>query len=411
MAKLSPTTVETIRFPVYSRFLAAITVANVGQFLMGLAVPFLVNDLTDSNAWVGASSFASLVPAVVITPIAGILADRKDRKRLLLAAYAGQTVLTALFVAGYQADQLTPWRILGLQLLAGILSGFQWAPLQSMSAVLVPERLLIDAVRLVSISFTAGRTVGPAIAAVVLATGGPGLAFIATLSFYVVTVALMVGVRTQWQPPTPTEPYLQQFRNGLDYVRAREGMRLAMTLQGAVAFFGAVFNFALVASIADDAYSTGGGGLGALALSAGIGSVIASVYITGAGSSVSRSRVESAAIAIYAGGVLTAAATPHLAVGLVGFLMMGVAQMLSAVTLSTSLQVQVEEEYRGRVMSVWLMVTLALLPVAALIGGFLADALSIRLVMAMFGGALLAFGVIRSTFGAGFSSLDDPPTR
>ncbi len=407
MTAASETTIETLRHPAFSRFFAGITIANTGQFLQGLAVPFLVNDLTDSNAWVGAASFASLVPAVIATPVAGIVSDRADRKRILLYAYLVQCVVSVGFVVLYQADALTPWRILGLQFIAGICAGFQWAPIQSLSPTLVPPRLLVDAVRLVSISFTAGRAIGPAIAAVVLATAGPGLAFAGTLILYVVAVGFVATVKTDWVPSDATEPFVAQFTAGIRYVRQRAGMRVALASQAAVAFFGAVFTFALTASIADDAYDVGGGGLGALAMFAGLGAIIGSVFVTGRGATVPRSRLEPGALVLYGSGILLAAATPYLVVGLVGFTLLGIAHMVNAVAVSTSLQVQVDDEYRGRVMSVWIMVALIALPIASLAGGFLADALSIRIVMTIFGGALLAFVLVTGRIGDGFGPLDD----
>ncbi len=407
MPRLSPSTSETIREPVFSRFFTGITIANIGQFLQNLAVPFLVKDLTDSNAWVGAASFAVLLPAVIGTPVAGILADRVNRKTILLSAYVLQCALSVAFISLYETGQLTPWRILMLQFCTGVLGGFQWAPIQSMSAVLVEPRLLIDAVRLISISFTAGRTIGPAIAAVLLVTSGPGLAFIGTLGCYVVATVFVATVRLTHTPIQTNERFLSQFFSGIHYIRQRVAMRLAMVTQAVIAFFAAVFTFALTASIADDAYGVGGGGLGALAMFSGLGSIVGTIYITGPGSSVRRSNIQIIAITTYATGVLIGAATPYLAVGLAGFFFLGAAHMLSAVNLSTALQVQVDEGYRGRVMSVWLMVTLAFLPISALIGGFLADVFHIRVVMAIFGSALLVFVVVRASVGTGFTLLDE----
>ena len=97
-------------------------------------------------------SFASLIPSLFATPIAGILADRVDRRTILLVAYGCQTVVTAAFVVLHAVGELTPWRILLLSLASGTAAGFQWAPVQSMAAVLVPNEHLIPAVRLVSIS-------------------------------------------------------------------------------------------------------------------------------------------------------------------------------------------------------------------------------------------------------------------
>ena len=352
-----------------------------------------MKQLTDSNAWVGAVSFASLIPSLFATPIAGILADRVDRRTILLVAYGCQTIVTGGFVVLYAAGELTPWRILLLSLASGTAAGFQWAPVQSMAAILVPSDHLIPAVRLVSISFTAGRALGPMIAGIVLQVSGPGAAFAGTLLTYVVGLAFLSTVRTGWTPAEiSAPPFLEQFRDGVDYVRARPSMRLAVSMSFLVAFLGAVFTFALTPSIADDIFETGGGGLGALATMAGVGSIVGSVFIGSRGGAVRRSRMELFSMSIYVGGLLVVAATTSLAVGLAGFFLLGLAHMLHGVTVNTSIQVQVHEEYRGRVMSVWLMAVLAGLPIGAFIGGLLADVFSIATVMLLYA-ALLALAV------------------
>ena len=101
-----------LRHVAFARFLLANTTSAVGQFLQGLAVPFLINQMTDSNTWVGAAAFAALIPAVVTTPISGTRADRIDRKRILLVAYVLQGCITGGLLALHQADLLTPWPLI-----------------------------------------------------------------------------------------------------------------------------------------------------------------------------------------------------------------------------------------------------------------------------------------------------------
>ena len=398
----------------FARFLLGITSTNIGQFLQGLAAPFLVKELTDSNAWVGAVSFASLIPALFATPVAGILADRIDRRRILLTAYGGQTLITGAFVTLYAMDRLTAWPILGLSLLSGTAAGFQWAPVQSMAAVLVPGRLLVPAVRLVSISFPAGRAIGPLLAGLALFFSGPGLAFTATLVTYIIGLGFLIGIRTGWQPAASPERerFVHQFREGLVYVRDRPSLRLAVMLSFSVASMGAVFTFALTPSIADDIFATGGGGLGALATMAGIGSIVGSFFISGPGGRIRRSNMEGGAVAVYVIGLLVVPLTTTMTVGLAGFCLLGMAHMLHGVTVNTAVQVQVHEAYRGRVMSVWLMAVLAGLPIGAFVGGILADVTDIRWVMVVYAAALATAVGVRTARAGGLSALDlDDPVE
>ena len=365
----------------FTRFLVGNTITNVGQFLQGLSVPFLVNEMTDANRWVGAVSFAALIPAVMTTPISGTLADRINRRTILAAAYAVQTAVTTVFLVLYLGEALTPWRILGLQLVSGAAAGFQWAPTQSLTAILVPRSSLQNAVRLVSISFTAGPSICPMVAALILALSGPGLAFAGTVGCYVVGVLTLLTVRSPWTPPASSEGFVAQFRAGVTYVRRRPSIRLAIRLSFSVAALMAVFAFALTASVADDVLHTGGGGLGALAMMMGLGSVLSSIYISGRGGQARRSRLEAFAVCAYAVGMVVAASTPWLIVGLVGFLIMGVAHMLHGVNLSTALQLQIDEAYRGRVMAVWLFSMLSGIPLGSILGGILGDLIGVRIVM------------------------------
>jgi predicted MFS family arabinose efflux permease len=323
-----------------------------------------------------------------------------------VVAYIVQATTALLFTVLYAADLLTPWRIMGLVVVSGFTAGFQWAPIQSLSAVLVPRSILIYAVRLVSISFTAGRAVGPALAAVVLAFYGPGLAYALTFFLLLIALAMVVSVRTEWQPDEGHEPFVTQFVAGVRYVWHSPPIRLAVALAFAVATFGAIFLFALVASVADDAYGAGGGGLGALAAMAGVGSIIGSIFIAGRGGNVLRSRLELVAIGLYVTGLVLAASTPLLLVGLAGYIIVGIGHMLHGVNVNTTIQVVVEEEYRGRVMSVWLMALLGGLPTGALVAGALADVVGIRAVMIASSLVLGGFVVLSSLTTRGLKPLD-----
>ena len=173
-----------------------------------------------------------------------------------------------------------------------------------------------------------------------------------------------------------------------------------------MASFGAVFAFALVASVADDVFSLGDGGLAWLTATFGCGSLAMGLYVTGFGDRHLRSRMEVLALGVYALGILLVGATPWLAVGLVGYFIFGAAHMGHGVTMNSALQVQVDEQYRGRVMSVWLMSVLSGLPLGSLLGGFLGDLVSMRFLLLLYGGLLAGFWVIAVLRSNGFAGLD-----
>ena len=158
-----------------------------------------------------------------------------------------------------------------LQFISGGAGGFQWAPVQSLTALLVPPEDLVAAIRLVSMSFTAGRAIGPAGAGVTLALWGPGPAFGITLASFAIALLVLWGVTPRSAPTSRAEPFVRQFRAGVTYVRERAGMRLVLGMAFWVASLAAVFAFALGASVADDVFGVGGGGLGLITATFGVG--------------------------------------------------------------------------------------------------------------------------------------------
>ncbi len=401
-----PSALRALSHRSFLLFFIGVTIATSGQFMQSLAVPFYVNELTDSNFWVGGSAFAVLVPSLIMTPVAGIWSDRISRKAILLGSFSTQLAAAAAYLALFAADALTPWLIIAIQMAVGVASGFQWAPSQAMTALLVPPQDLLAAVRCVSLSFTVGRALGPALAGATLYLWGPGPAFAVTIVGFAVGLLIMAPVRPRLAEPVYQEPFWLQFRRGLEYIWRRREMRLVIFVSFLVAWLGAVFAFALVASVADDVFSLGDGGLAWLTATFGCGSLVMGLYVTGLGDRHLRSRMEVFAIGVYALGILLVGATPWLAVGLAGYFIFGAAHMAHGVTVNSALQVQVDEQYRGRVMSVWLMSVLSGLPLGALLGGFLGDLVSMRFLLLLYGGLLAVFWVATVVRTDGFAGLD-----
>ena len=401
-----PSALRALSHRSFLLFFIGVTIATTGQFMQSMAVPFYMNELTDSNSWVGASAFAVLVPSLVMTPVAGIWSDRMSRKGILFGSFATQLAAAAAFLALYAAGVLNPWLIIAIQIVVGVASGFQWAPSQAMTALLVPPEDLLAAVRCVSLSFTVGRALGPFLAGVTLYLLGPGPAFAVTIVGFALGLFIMAPMRLRPAEPVHQEPFLLQFRHGVEYIWRRPEMRLVILISFLVAAFGAVFAFALVASVADDVFLLGAGGLGWLTATFGVGSLVMGLYVTSRGDRHLRSRMEVFAVGVYALGVLLVGSSEWLVLGLVGYFIFGAAHMGHGVTVNSALQIQVDEQYRGRVMSVWLMSVLSGLPLGSLLGGFLGDLVSMRFVLLLYGGLLALFWLVAVILSNGFAGLN-----
>jgi MFS family permease len=372
-------------------YLVAAVISNAGSFMQSLSVPFVLRDLTGANTWVGIGVVAWMVPSLLVGPAAGIVSDRFDRRLVLLWSNVVQLVGALGLLALAMTDQLTPARIIALVVLGGFGAGFQYAAAQSMAAVLLPPEQLLEGVRLNAMGFTVSRAVGPAVAGLVLGVWGASAAFgINALSFVVLIVALLCIRTPRAAAETDSEDWLRNFRDGIRYVRRRAALRLVVLSAFVGAFFGQSM-VQLAAGLAEEEFHVGGGGLGLLVAVYGVGSIGASFALVRGGDRLPRSRMARTGLALFGVGLLVTIATTSFILGLVGFFIAGTAHGFANISLNTSLQAKVHENFRGRALSVFLMALLAGMPFGALVGGALGDAIGLRATLAIFAMIVLGY--------------------
>ena len=381
----------------FAVYMVGAVISNAGSFMQSVSVPFVLFDLTGSNAWVGAGAFAWLIPSLVVSPWAGTLTDRFDRRLLLLWSNIVQLASACgLFLLAAE-HAMTPGRILALVILGGLGAGFQYAAAQSMAAVMLPKEQLIEGVRLLSVGFTMSRAAGPAVAGYVLDEWGAKATFgLNALSFVVFIVTLLViRVHPVTRAPS-TQSWTDQFRSGFTYVMQRPALRLVVITALFTSFFGQSMA-QLAAGLARDDFDVKGRGFGILSAVYGIGAVVATVLLVVGRERLRRSRMTLLGLALFSVGVYVTIATKHLAVGLVGFLIAGTAHALCGTSLNTSMQAQVDEEYRGRAISMFMMALLIGMPFGALSGGWLGDHIGLRSTLAAYATVLIGYLAVALT--------------
>jgi MFS family permease len=354
-------------------FWIAALVSNSGTWMQQIAVPLVLFQITGRSTWVGIASFATLIPALVLSPVAGILADRYSRQRILIVTQivmmAGAFALWGVWVAG----AATPGRIVALLAVNGICSGLQLSSWQSFVPMLVPREAMLDAVRLNSMQFNAARAFGPAAAGLVLGTFGPGAAFLTNAVTYLFVIAALLVVRPREVPQGSHGRVLAEIREGVRYVRARPGLRLPVLAAGITAMIGLATVSAAPAPFAEDVFHVGEGALGALVAMVGLGGIVGSVWQLAIADRVPRSRSALLGFSGYVAGVLLLGVAPSYWVGLCAMAVIGTAHVTTAMSINTTLQAKVHEEYRGRALSLYLMALFAGAPIGALVQGVLGD--------------------------------------
>lgn len=392
----------------YRIFFIGALVSNSGSWLQNLAVPFVVFELTGRPFWVGLAGFAQFIPAFVLGPVGGTIADRFDRRAILLASQGAMAVVALGLWATWAVGWRSPGLILALTALTGVFSGLMIPAWQSFVPVLVPKDDLASAITLNSTQFNAARAVGPAMAGILLATGGPGWAFLLNaISFIAVIGALLLIDIPPMADRTAARAVgiIESFRSGLGYMRRRTGILLSVVCAMLVGFFGnPVTQFTVV--FATDVYGAGPRVLGALAAAVGVGAVMVAPLLSTWDTRLDRSQVIRWGLPLYAGAVMAFGVAPTWPLGLVALLFVGAGFLIVIATSNTSIQMIVADEMRGRVMSVRVMGFTLSFPLGSLAQGALADAWGPQETVVLFGAILLLAALFLASKPALLRTLD-----
>jgi MFS family permease len=374
-------------------FVTGATISNAGSFMQATAVPFVLYRLTGSNAWVGAAAFAALACSVLVSPVAGILIDRFSQKAVLTAGQVVQLVPAVALTALAAADALAPWPMLVLIAIGGMGSGLQFPAAQSFVPTIVAAPRVPQGVRMVSLGLTVSRTVGPALAGVLLTVTDATTVFALNASTFVVYLVLLQLLHPRRvDAHATTGSWIRQYRAAADYVRARRSIVAILVIGTIGSMFGASIGF-LVPGIAA-LYGAGAGGTGALTAIYGAGAVAGASVLIRAGDRMPRSRATRLGYAGYGIGAITAMATDSLAVGLAAFVVIGVGYSLWLTSIGTALQVQLTDAFRGRVTTFYIAAIVGGTPVGAVLGGWLGDAIGLRPVFVAYGTVVLVLASV-----------------
>ena len=272
------------RFRNFRLFWIGALLSNSGTWVQNLTVPYVVFQLTHSSTWVGIAAFSQLAPMAMMSPLGGTIADRLDRRRVLLVTQVAMGVVAIMMGGAWVTGVASVPVIIGLVAVGGVITGINAPAWQAFVSELVPRDALLNAVTLNSAQFNAARAFGPALGGLVLVTLGPGPAFFINAASYGAVLVALALVATPKRPPvsTPRPPILSDARATIGYVQDRRGMLACYVAVVALGLFGQPI-FSLVIVFAEEVFQVGGLRYGLLSAALGIGSVIAAPVVAGPG--------------------------------------------------------------------------------------------------------------------------------
>ncbi len=382
----------------YRLFFGGQFVSLVGTWMQSVAQAWLVLNLTNDPFVLGVLSAVQFLPVLFLGLFGGIIADALPKRKTLIVTQTIQMLLAFALFALAQSGTVEVWHILVLATLLGVTNAVDMPTRQAFAVEMVGRDDIQNAVALNSAMFNGARIIGPSVAGFAIFIFGIPVAFLLNgLSFLAVIVAYWVmrdeDLRSpvRYVRPATVRAVGETLADGLRYVGRSPMLLLPIVTIGLASTFGMNFGV-IIPAFAYSVLHTDALGFGILMASTGVGSILAALLIAFSGRS--RPMAIGAGSLVLGLGLLAAAAIGSFALALPAMALIGFGAIGMAATANTTVQLNVDDEYRGRVMSVYTTVFAGSTPIGGVFAGSLASTFSVS-------ASLLAAGVLCVATGVG----------
>lgn len=369
-----------LRLPNFRLYIGAQLVSNVGTFLQQTAQAWVVWELTRSEAALGLVTLFNALPMLLLTPWAGVWADRLDRRKLLLTTQATMMVLAVLLALLVQTNTVQIWHVYVLSLLLGMVTAFDFPTHQAFLGDLTGMGEVRKAVNMNGMVLQGSRMIGPALAAWIIAESGAATAFwVNALTFVTVIIALTRVRASQARSDRLHEAPLKQLGDALRFLRTQPRLIDMYALTGLITFAAWSVILNLMPSVADTVLGGGAETFGALTAASGAGALVALLLVVPITQAQARGGVVLTGALIWTGlwlAVFGASTSVPLSMVAIAAVTMG-----SPVVFTISLgltQVMSPPNMRARLISLFTMTSMGVQPFAAIIVGGIAETIGVQ---------------------------------
>ncbi len=366
-------------------------VSLIGTWMQRIAVGWLVYRLTDSAFLLGLVGFAGQIPAFILGPFAGVLADRWNRHHLLILTQA--LAMMQAFILAYLVltDTIVIWQIVVLSLVLGVVAAFDIPVRQSFMIEMIEEKAdLGNAIALNSSMVNGARLLGPTVAGLLIATVGEGLCFLINGLSYVAVIASLLLMRiVQRNVRAHKTGAWHDLKEGLKYVYGFEPIRAIIMLLALMSLMGMPY-VVLMPIFARDVLHGGPGALGFLMGASGVGALAGALYLASRRGVLGLSKMIPIGAGILGLGLIGFSLSRNFYWSLILLAAVGFGQMIQLATSNTLLQTMVDDDRRGRVMGFFTVAFVGMAPFGSLLAGTAASVIGAPWTLSIGGVACLA---------------------
>jgi len=376
LAHAGRVTFAAFAVPNYRRYVGGQAISLIGTWMQMTAQSWLVLTLTGSSTALGVIVALQTLPVLLLGPYGGVVADRVDKRRLMVALQAAMGVQALILGLLTVTGAVRIWEIGALAALLGLNNAFENPARQSFVLELVGPDHLRNAVTLNSVLVNVARSVGPAVAGVLIATVGDGWCFLLNAASFVAVVSSLVRLdASALRPSPPAQRARGQLREGLRYVRRTPELGVPLLMMGLAGMLAYEFQVSLPV-MAKSGLHSGAAGFGFMTAAMGVGAVVGGLLVAARG----RIGIKPLVLAATGFGITLALAAlaPSLAVELLALALVGAASIAFMSTGNATLQLTADPSMRGRVMSLWFVAFQGSTPIGGPIVGWLMAAVGAR---------------------------------
>jgi MFS family permease len=376
-------TFSAFRHRNYRLFFYGQLVSLIGTWMQTVAQNWLVYQLTGSALALGFINFVGAIPITLLTLPAGVVADRRSKRHILIATQTASMLLAFVLAALVYFRAVQMWHIAVLSLLLGITNAFDIPARQSLVVDMVGKDDLMNAIALNSSMFNGARVFGPALAGVLVAyIGTAGCFFLNGLSFFAVIVAYMVMRLPAASPANEIRSIWHATWEALRYVAGHRSIRAVLTLIGVTSLFGWSYSV-LMPIFARDILRVGAKGYGYLLAANGVGALLGALTLASLGNHPHRRRLIFGGLFGFCATLVVFALSRNAWLSAAAMAGVGWFMIIFFATANTSVQLHTPDELRGRVMGIYALAFLGLNPFGSMLAGSIAHATSASMAILM----------------------------
>jgi predicted MFS family arabinose efflux permease len=370
-------TFSALRHRNYRLFFFGQVTSLSGTWMQWVAQGWLVYEITRSAFALGIVGFATRLPVIFLSLIAGVLADRIEKRRILIVTQVITMVLAFILAALTLSGRVQFWHVVMLGALTGAAHSFDAPTRQSFYKELVGDEDLMNAIALNSTIFNAARLVGPALAGLLIKYIGTGGCFLINGITYLAVIAAYLQMRLPVMEKVPDRlSHWEDLKEGLAYIRNHAVVRTGVTIIAFASLF--TFSYGTLLPVFADVVLRGGSGTYAgLMASVGAGALVSALGVASLGNVKRKGLLAGTGVILFPTVLILLSFSRSFGAAAVLCFLLGAVMILMTASMNTLVQTAIPDRLRGRIMSFYVLVFLGAMPLGNLMSGRIAEWLGV----------------------------------